>query len=475
MRHIFLVFALFSANVLVAKTDIHSLWGDTKNTTQTDHEKFTPKPSTTTIKNIQKNKTVLTTVSSQRTQLNNKLNKIAKNIKSAEQAYDGLLESMKTLKADMSKNQAKYEEAKAKIDSFESQIDGLDQKIKTLQDKYVKILIDQFSMSLAINQSHKNTENSFVMRETYEVYKKHSNKALQELKSKMYKSQEEKKTVQGYQRKIKNSISKIEKKYQLYKQKKEEQKIMLSKLSKKELDYRKNINNLVNKQNMIKSTLARLNIIKKKEITEARKREAARKAEIKRRAEVRRKARLAKAAQKRAKDAKEAAALAAANAAAAKKEREKIKSFESKRNVKQVGSSYHKDKIYAYRGGKTISPLKDAKIVKSFGTYTDPIYKMKIFNESITLKSPVADAVVRNVLNGRVVFAGENNMLGKVIIVENANKIHTIYAGLSKISPLIKKGTKVKKGAVVGKVKRKLIFEATKNSKYINPVRLISI
>ena len=250
---------------------------------------------------------------------------------------------------------------------------------------------------------------------------------------------------------------------------------MLAKLGGKELEYRKNINNLVNKQNMIRSTLAKLNIIKQKEITEARAREAARQAEIKRRAEVRRKARLAKAAQKRAKDAKEAASLAAANAAAAAKEREKVKAFESKRKIKQVGSSYHKDKIYAYRGGKTISPLKGAKVVKSFGTYTDPIYKMKIFNESITLKSPVPDAVVRNVLNGRVIFAGENNMLGKVIIVENANRIHTIYAGLSKISPLIKKGTKVKKGAVVGKVKRKLIFEATKNSKYINPTRLISL
>ena len=40
---------------------------------------------------------------------------------------------------------------------------------------------------------------------------------------------------------------------------------------------------------------------------------------------------------------------------------------------------------------------------------------------------------------------------------------------------LKKKGSKVKKGYVIGKVNRKLIFEATKNSKHINPLRLISI
>ena len=98
---------------------------------------------------------------------------------------------------------------------------------------------------------------------------------------------------------------------------------------------------------------------------------------------------------------------------------------------------------------------------------------MKIFNESVTLKAPVRDAKVRNVLNGKVVFAGQNSMLGKVIVIAHGGKLHTVYAGLSRISPVIKVNSRVKKGAVIGKVKRKLIFEATKDSKYINPVRLI--
>ncbi len=66
-------------------------------------------------------------------------------------------------------------------------------------------------------------------------------------------------------------------------------------------------------------------------------------------------------------------------------------------------------------------------------------------------------------------------MLGKVVVVSHSKKIHTVYAGLSKIAPNIHVGSKIKKGYVIGKVSRKLIFQATKNSKHINPLRLIQI
>jgi murein DD-endopeptidase MepM/ murein hydrolase activator NlpD len=53
--------------------------------------------------------------------------------------------------------------------------------------------------------------------------------------------------------------------------------------------------------------------------------------------------------------------------------------------------------------------------------------------------------------------------------------MHTIYAGLSQIAPDIKVGRKLKRGYVVGRVKSKLVFEATKNSKHINPLKLIKL
>ena len=153
----------------------------------------------------------------------------------------------------------------------------------------------------------------------------------------------------------------------------------------------------------------------------------------------------------------------------------KVEATPVKRNVKKRGSSYQKNKIYAYRGNKTISPIRGAKVIKKFGTYVDPIYKIKIFNESVTLRAPSRNAKVQNVLNGKVVFAGSSSMLGKVVVVSHSGKMHTVYAGLSKIAPNLRKGSKIKKGYVIGKVSRKLIFEATKNSKHINPLRLIKI
>ena len=256
----------------------------------------------------------------------------------------------------------------------------------------------------------------------------------------------------GYQKKIERSISKISKKRETYIKKKDEKEKLLKKLTADENTYRKSIKSLMKRQSMIRSTLAKLDIIRAEEISKERALEKARQEEISRRATAR--------------------SLARNNAT---QEHVSAKSFASMENVKQVGSSYHRNKIYRYRGAKTIAPLQRAKVVKSFGTYVDPIYKMKIFNESITLKAPNRDAKVRNVLNGKVVFAGQNSMLGKVIVIAHGGKMHTVYAGLSRISPLIKLGSRVKKGAVIGKVKRKLIFEATKNSKYINPLRLIRI
>jgi murein DD-endopeptidase MepM/ murein hydrolase activator NlpD len=66
-------------------------------------------------------------------------------------------------------------------------------------------------------------------------------------------------------------------------------------------------------------------------------------------------------------------------------------------------------------------------------------------------------------------------MLGNVVVIAHSKKLHTVYAGLASIAPNIKKGRRLKKGYSVGKVNKKLVFQATKNSKHINPERLIRI
>lgn len=146
---------------------------------------------------------------------------------------------------------------------------------------------------------------------------------------------------------------------------------------------------------------------------------------------------------------------------------------EGKVNVRQIGSSYQHGKLVKYRGAKTIAPLKSYTVTQNFGNYTDPIYKMKIFNESVVLRSKKQNAKVRTVLDGTIIYAEKTAILENVIIVKHKNNLHTIYAHLSKIAPTIRVGKRVKKGYTIGRVHENLTFEATQDTKHLNPMRLI--
>lgn len=58
--------------------------------------------------------------------------------------------------------------------------------------------------------------------------------------------------------------------------------------------------------------------------------------------------------------------------------------------------------------------------------------------------------------------------MDNVIIVENADGIHTIYAHLSQIAPTIKVGSRIK-GYVIGRIYDELTFEVTQKNYHINP------
>lgn len=113
--------------------------------------------------------------------------------------------------------------------------------------------------------------------------------------------------------------------------------------------------------------------------------------------------------------------------------------------IKQIGSSYQNSNVKKYVGEKTIAPLDSFSVKRRFGDYVDPIYKIKIFNESVVLSSNTPDATVKSVLNGKVIFAKDTASMEKVVIIENGDDIHTIYAHLSKIAPTIEVGQKIKK------------------------------
>ena len=334
-----------------------------------------------------------------------------------------------------------------------------------------------------MEKAHEPTRESIIEREVYKAYKQHNTHMLAQLKREirlLKKKKEDKK----YQRnRTKNQLARIIKRLKSYAEKKKQKQELLKRLASDEEKYTAKLQKIVDKQNALRATLAKLNILRKQEVEEARKRAAARKKALLREKERKRKLRIAKAkAREKARKAKEALKRAKTEEArkkallAEKEAREESNAIaKESQKVRNINSSYQKELVYKYRGKKTISPISGAKVIKKFGTYVDPMYKIKIFNESITLQAPYSDAKVKNVLDGKVVFAGRSSMLGKVVVVAHSGKMHTVYAGLSKIAPTIYVGAKIRKGYVVGKVRRKLVFQATKNSKHINPLRLIRL
>ena len=436
--------------------------------------------TTSKIKSSKKN---LSATSSAKKHASRKLGKIAKDIKSAEKDIVFLERKIVNLEKDQEKTEKQYEVLKGELKRSEEELSQTAKELKAKAKVFISLLSEQFSIVFAMEHSHAPTQKSILSHEVYSAYKKQNAKVLQTLKSDILALKKSKKRKEKLRNNRQSEIKRIVKKRESYAQQKVAKEKLRKKLSVDEEKYNAKLEKIEDKQNSLRATLAKLNILHTQEVEDARKRALARKKAMRLEKERQRKIRDAKTlARAKARKAKEALRKATtkeektqARLAAKEAEVEEKKVYKESEKVRQVNSSYKKSKTYAYRGKKTISPLSGAKVIKKFGTYVDPIYKIKIFNESITLKAKIKNAKVKNVLNGKVVFSGKSSMLGNVVVVLHSSKIHTVYAGLSKIAPTIRVGRKIKKGYVVGKVNEKLIFQATKNSKHINPLRLIKI
>ena len=90
------------------------------------------------------------------------------------------------------------------------------------------------------------------------------------------------------------------------------------------------------------------------------------------------------------------------------------------------------------------------------------------------LKSKNEDAQVYNIMDGKVIYAQEMSGLKKVVVIEHANAMHTIYSMLDKIAPTLRPGFIVKQGDVIGRVNDRLNLEIVQAGKHINPIEVIA-
>ncbi|QKF64434.1 murein hydrolase activator EnvC family protein [Campylobacter corcagiensis] len=346
----------------------------------------------------------------------------------------------------------KHKEEEIRLNKLKEQNATLISSKLSLEEQLVDLIANDFSLNLVQDSDIKSSQ-SLISNEIFKSLNSVVNDEFKEL-------------LKDYEKTLKNisdknsEISAIENSLKDYNAKKDElsktqkkKESLVANLAKDKEDYISRLEKATNTSSALSKTLAELKIIDDKEERQK-----------------------ALKAQEKAKKAREKAATSS------KKDEEppvvvsrdrRVDDIDKK--VKLYGSSYQESRVKKYKGPKTISPIKGAVLKRNFGNYIDPVYGIKIFNESIILGSKTPNAQVQNVLDGKVIFAKSTPILNNVIIVENADGIHTIYAHLSQIAPTIKVGSRIKKGYVIGRISDELTFEVTQKNFHINPLDLISL
>lgn len=367
--------------------------------------------------------------------MDKELSLVAKRIANAKKEQTTLTQGINELSQKIKENEIASKALLKEDKEYSNKLNQVKRTVTKKQKKFLDLVAKNFSLALALEEIKRPTKESVMMREAYKIYETKNKQEIKMLEKDMETLKSKIKKIQVKKQIIQQTILKHKNERQEYVSKKKKQDILVKNLARDKAIYKKRFNKIKASRKKLERKLASLNIIK-----HDRKKEK----EKKRRAEKRAIA-LAKASRKNS----------------VKKEAPIVLSTPEQAS---------------YQGRKTISPLRGARLIKQFGSYIDPVYKFKIFNKSITLKAPHVNAKVRSVLAGKVVFAeNSGGMLGKVVIIEHANKIHTIYAKLSRLAPGIHVGKRVRASTIIGKVDSTLMLEVTKNNKHMNPLKLIRL
>ncbi|EAK9944758.1 zinc metallopeptidase, M23 family [Campylobacter lari] len=355
-------------------------------------------------------------------QLSKKLEDLASEILDNEKNLKKIASEISTLTSKTSKLESSVKTQIKALEQLNAQNKDLLQNKNKIEGKIIDLIAKDFAYDLAIPKNYIESEDSIIALELVGVLDKifkeefyQISKDYEDISKKIEEKQIQITTINGNLKVYKDQLDELKNL-----KKKQEQEIAKQKTDKE--IYTRKLSNLQAQQQELRKTLNKLKIIKEKEEEKL----------------------------------------------AQKKEDKKPNS-----NIKQVGSSYQTSSVKRYSGPKTIAPLESYTVKQKFGNYIDPIYNIKIYNENVVLKSDSANAAVRNVLDGKVVFAKATPTLKQVVIVENKDGIHTIYAHLDKIAPGVKVGRNIKKGYIIGRVESDLTFEVTQKNFHINPLEMI--
>ncbi len=401
-------------------------------------------------KKIEKTSTTLDSMSKTYGSLNKKMAKNAQSIVDQKNEIAQQQERLATLQIELEEKKSNYEENVVELKKLKSSQSTLKSSQQKVEEELVLTMAKAVSLSLVVEESHSQDAESLmelsVLGRMLEIAKEQTKK----LNEQSFKNTSVITTLNQQVNTLEVSILDIDmKRKELLSIQKTNKKALKDLVVRKDA-YKKELETLLSQQDLLKNTLANLNIIKIDEIKKVKDEEERK---------------IAFAEKQKVVDVPVSVPVPETTPAVVPETTALLK-------VKKHGSSYQEAKTKEYTGEKTIAPLDFYTITKKYGSYTDPIYGIKIFNESISLKPKESNAKVKTVFNGKVIYADKTAVLNNIVIIENNDGIHTIYANLSQISPNITNGNKIKKGYTIGRVNDELIFEVTQKSYHIDPIKL---
>jgi septal ring factor EnvC (AmiA/AmiB activator) len=159
----------------------------------------------------------------------------------------------------------------------------------------------------------------------------------------------------------------------------------------------------------------------------------------------------------------------------------KIKELEnSSRKVKSMIAEIKTKKIPQSILGKGFKSLKGnlpwpvvGEVLIPFGKYKEPEFNTTVFKNGIEIGAKPED-IPETIAGGRVVYTGQFEGYGNLVIIDHGGGYHSLYGNLSEI--LLKQGNIVVEGFEVGKIGRSgnsdipaLYFEIRHKGKPVDP------
>ena len=424
---------------------------------------------------INYNKNILNTQKQEQNRTNEKIKTLANALAQEENKYGQIELNLKKISNTIASNKVKLEQAKVDIELLTQKSKTIEKYKATVEERIVKAVVDKYTTTIGRDLLDKKTLNEIVEKEKFKLIFENSKDSIMKSNIEYFQVTNLKNDNDAKKVELENFINAGMAEEKRFLDFKKAQQNSIESLKSKHSEYQKELKAIVKKQNQLNSLLSQLNIVKETELQKIKR------AELQAKREQEKRDRKAKEEAKR--QAKKASTESGVTVASDDMEESKSKDIkilsreilenDADLKVRNMGNTNQGIKISDSKNIRIQAPLSSYVVTKKFGSYVDPVYKIELFNESVSLKSNTKNEKVFSALKGQVVYAkNDAGSLGNVVILKHSGDIHTIYSQLSQIAPTLSVGKVIPQGYVVGRVEDTLVFQATKNNRYLNPLEL---